>query len=144
MRYLVKWKRYTAEGNTWKRLENLKNTREKIEEFEKGRFEEEIQRIRVKKGKKMKLNPEAEEFRRGELLERYIVKLLYGWDNKKFDEEYLKKLEKNWNRWKNNRKEGEKESRKKLEESLEWNEKDEQRSKKIWGDKKEVSLEAEP
>ena len=67
----------------------------------------------------MKLNPEAEEFRRGELLERYIVKLLYGWDNKKFDEEYLKKLEKNWNRWKNNRKEGEKEYRKKLEESLE-------------------------
>ena len=49
MRYLVKWKGYTAEGNTWKRLENLKNTREKIEEFEKGRFEEEIQRIRVKK-----------------------------------------------------------------------------------------------
>ena len=131
MRYLVKWKGYTAEGNTWKRLENLKNTREKIEEFEKGRFEEEIQRIRVKKGKKMKLNPEAEEFRRGELLERYIVKLLYGWDNKKFDEEYLKKLEKNWNRWKNNRKEGEKEYRKKLEESLEWNKRDEQRSKKI-------------
>jgi len=33
---------------------------------------------------------------------------------------------------------------KKLEESLEWNEKDEQISKIIWGDKKEVSLEAEP
>jgi len=122
----------------------LKNAREKIEEFEKGRFEEEIQRIRMKKGKKMKLNPEAEEFRRGELPERYMAKLLYGWDDKKFDEKYLKKLEKNWNRWKNNRKEGEKEYRKKLEESLEWNEKDEQRSKRIWGDKKEVPLEAEP
>jgi len=33
---------------------------------------------------------------------------------------------------------------KKLEESLEWNKKDKQRSKKIWGDKKEVSLEVEP
>ena len=31
-----------AEGNMWERLENLKNAREKIEEFEKGRFEEEI------------------------------------------------------------------------------------------------------
>ena len=119
MKYLVKWKEYTAEGNTWEGLENLKNAREKIEEFKKGRFEEEIQRIRVKKGKEMKLNPEAEEFRRGELLERYIVKLLYGWDNKKFDEEYLKKLEKNWNRWKNDRKKGEKEYKKKLEEGLE-------------------------
>jgi len=38
----VKWKGYTVEENTWERLENLKNAREKIEEFEKERFEEEI------------------------------------------------------------------------------------------------------
>jgi len=31
----------------------------------------------------------------------------------------------------------------KSEESLEWNEKNKQRSKKIWGDKKEVPLEVE-
>ena len=74
----MKWKGYTAEENTWEGLENLKNTREKIEEFEKGRFEEEIRRIRVKKERKMKLNPEAEEFRREELPGRYMVKLLYG------------------------------------------------------------------
>ena len=123
-RYLVKWKGYTAEENMWEGLENLKNAREKIEEFEKRRFEKEIRRIRVKKGKEMKLKPEAEEFKRGELLGRYTAKLLYGWDNKKFDEEYLKKLERNWNRWKNNRKEDEKEYMRKLEESLEWNEKD--------------------
>jgi len=133
-KYLVKWKGYTAEGNTWEGLENLKNAGEKIEEFEKGRFEEEIRRIRIKKGKEIKLNPEAEEFRRGELLGRYIAKLLYGWDDKKFDEEYLKKLQKNWNRWKNNRKEGEKEEYiKKLEENLEWNEKDEETSRVILG-----------
>ena len=97
-KYLVKWKEYMAEENTWEELENLKNVREKIEEFEKGRFEEEIRIIRMKKGKEIKLNLEAEEFRRGELPEKYMVKLLYGWDNKKFDEEYLKKLERNWNR----------------------------------------------
>jgi len=142
-RYLVKWKGYTAEGNTWEGLENLKNAMEKVEEFEKGRFEEEIRRIRIKKGKEMRLNPEAEEFKREELPGRYTAKLLYGWDNKKFDEEYLKKLERNWNRWKNDRKEGEKEYMKKLEKSLEWNKRDEQRSK-IWGDEKEVPLEVEP
>ena len=129
-KYLVKWKGYTAEENTWEGLENLKNAMKKVEEFEKERFEEEIQRIRMKKGKEMKLNPEAEEFKKGELLGRYTVKLLYGWNDKKFDEEYLKKLERNWNRWKNDRKEGEKEYVKKLEEGLEWNEKNKQRSKR--------------
>ena len=78
MKYLVKWKEYTAEENIWEGLENLKNAREKIEKFEKGRFEEEIQRIRLKKEKEIKLNPEAEEFKREELSERYIAKLLYG------------------------------------------------------------------
>ena len=118
-KYLVKWKGYTAEKNTWEGLENLKNAMKKVEEFEKGRFEEEIWRIGMKKGKGMKLNPKAEEFKRGEVPGRYTAKLLYGWDDKKFDEEYLKKLERNWNRWKNNRKEGEKEYMKKLEEDLE-------------------------
>ena len=87
-KYLVKWKGYTTEENIWEELENLKNVMEKIEEFEKGRFEEGLWRIRMKKGKEMKLNLEVEKFRRGKLPGRYIAKLLYGWDNKKFDEEY--------------------------------------------------------
>ena len=144
-KYLVKWKGYTVEGNTWKGLENLKNAMKKVEEFEKGRFEEEIRRIRMKKGKETRLNPEAEEFKRGELPERYTAKLLYGWNDKKFDEEYLKKLQKNWNRWKKDREEEEREDyMKKLEENLEWNEEDEKMSRVIWGDDKEVPLEAEP
>jgi len=77
-KYLVKWKGYMTKENIWERLENLKNAREKIEEFEKGRFEEEIRRIRLKKGKEIRLNPEAEEFKRGELPGRYTAKLLYG------------------------------------------------------------------
>ena len=77
-KYLVKWKGYTAEKNIWEGLENLKNVMKKVEEFEKGRFEEEIQKIRMKKEKEMKLNPEAEEFKRGELPGRYTAKLLYG------------------------------------------------------------------
>ena len=43
----------------------------------------------------MKLNLKAEEFRGEELPGKYTVKLLYEWNDKKFDKEYLKKLEKN-------------------------------------------------
>ena len=50
---MVKWKGYTVEENTWEELENLKNAMEKVEEFEKGRFEEEIRRIRMKKEKEI-------------------------------------------------------------------------------------------
>ena len=73
----------------------------------------------MKKGKEIKLNPETKEFKRGELPGRYMAKLLYGWDDKKFDEEYLKKLDRSWNRWKNDRKEGENQYIKKLKETLE-------------------------
>jgi len=105
----VKWKEYIVEENTWERLDNLKNAREKIKKFKKERFEKEIQRIRVKKEKKIKLNLEAEEFKRGELPGRYMAKLLYRWNDKKFDEEYLK----------NDRKKREKKYMRKLEDSLE-------------------------
>jgi len=38
-----------------------------------------------------------------ELPGKYTAKLLYGWDNRKFEEEYLNKLEKNWKKWKEDR-----------------------------------------
>jgi len=68
MKYLVKWKEYTAEKNMWEGIENLKNTMKMMEEFKKGKFDEEIQRIQIRKRKEVKLNLEAKEFRRGELL----------------------------------------------------------------------------
>jgi len=34
-KYLVHWKGFTAESDTWEERENLKNTQEAIEEFEK-------------------------------------------------------------------------------------------------------------
>ena len=33
-RYLIRWKGFTAEGDTWEKKENLKNAEELIEEFE--------------------------------------------------------------------------------------------------------------
>jgi len=38
-KYLIRWKGFTAEGNTWERRENLKNAEELIEEFEQGGVE---------------------------------------------------------------------------------------------------------
>jgi len=34
VKYLIWWKSFTAEGDTWERRENLKNAEELIEEFE--------------------------------------------------------------------------------------------------------------
>jgi len=78
----------------------LENAKEFINEFEE-RLEIEVrQQEGIDKMWKIKLNPNVEKYRRSELLEKYIVKILFGWDNKKFEDEYLKKLKKSWERWK--------------------------------------------
>ena len=69
-----------------------------VDEFERRLGAEIGRQEGVEQRWKMKLNSRADEFKRMELLGKYIVKLLYGWDDKKFEEEYLKKLERNWNK----------------------------------------------
>ena len=83
-KYLVRWKGFTAERDTWEKKENLENAVELIEEFERGEVEV---RRQVK---------EEGEYKRMELPGKYTTKLLYGWDDRRFEEEYLNKLEKNW------------------------------------------------
>jgi len=39
---------------------------------------------------------EEKDFRKEELLVKFTAKILYGWNNGKFEEEYLRKLERNW------------------------------------------------
>ena len=39
---------------------------------------------------------EEKDFRRGKLPGKYTAKMLYRWDDRKFEEEYLRKLERNW------------------------------------------------
>ena len=39
---------------------------------------------------------EERDFRRGTLLGKYMGKLLYRWNNGKFEAKYLRKLERNW------------------------------------------------
>jgi len=82
--YLVRWKGYTAEEDSWEKKENLKNTKETIEDYEREYGREERR---------------MEEEHEG-LPGRFMAKTLYGWDDGKFDWEYLKKLERNWRKWK--------------------------------------------
>jgi len=92
-KYLVHWKGFTVEHDSWERREDLENVKAVLEDFEE-RMEAEIRR-------QEKLDRvEERDFRRGELLGKFMVRMLYRWDDGKFEEENLKKLERNWRRWK--------------------------------------------
>jgi len=67
----------------------LGNIREALEEFERRMNAE------VRRQEKIEMTEERD-FRRGDLLERFTAKMLYRWDDGKFEEKYLKKLERNW------------------------------------------------
>ena len=107
VKYLVWWKEFTAEGDTWERKENLKNAEELIKEFEQR---EVVVRREVE---------EEGEYKRMELPGKYMVKLLYGWNDRRFEEEYLNKLEENWKKWKKDRQIDKSEHLKKIEVSME-------------------------
>jgi len=42
-------------------------------------------------------------FKRGELPGKFTAKMLYGWSDKRYDQEYWGRLERNWKRWKGKR-----------------------------------------
>jgi len=89
-----------VESNIWKREEDLEHARKLVHEF-KGRMSTEVRRQEeVNRKQKTKMNPKAEEFKRIEVPGKYTAKLLYSWNDGKFEEEYLRKLERNWHRWK--------------------------------------------
>ena len=70
-KYLVHWKKFTAEHDIWEREEDLKNARKAVEKFEG--------RISAKVRKQEKLDRiEEKNFRREELPGKYTVKMLYG------------------------------------------------------------------
>ena len=89
-KYLVCWKGFTAESNTWEGKENLENAKEAIKEFEKEyqRDMEDVARQEYEEGT----------FRRGELPGRFIARKLFRWSDKRYNQEYWGRLERNW-RW---------------------------------------------
>jgi len=71
----------------------LENTKRVVAEFER--------RVNTEVKKQEKLDMvEERDFRRGEFPRKYMTKILYRWNHKKFKKKYLRKLEKNWKKWK--------------------------------------------
>ena len=77
-----------AELDTWEGKENLENTKEIVEEFEKE-YQRDIEDVK-------RQEKEERTFRRGELPKRFTVKKLFGQLNKRYDKDYWGKLERNW------------------------------------------------
>jgi len=94
-KYLVCWKEFTAESDTWEKRENLENAKEAIEEFEKE-YRRDMEDI-------ARQEHEETTFKHGELPEKFTAKMLYGWSDKRYDQEYWSRLERNWKRWKGRR-----------------------------------------
>ena len=69
-KYLVYWKGFMMESDTWEERENLKNTKEVIEEFEKEYWWDQEDVVRQEQ--------EEEIFEREELPERFTVRKLFG------------------------------------------------------------------
>ena len=97
-KYLVQWKGFTAESNTWEGIENLGNAKEAVEEFEKE-YQQDIEDVQRQEQKKRI-------FKREELPRRFTVRKLFGQSDKRYDEKYWARLEKNWRRWKGERARG--------------------------------------
>jgi len=76
-KYLVCWKGFTVESDTWKERENLKNAQEAIKEFEK-KYQQDIEDM-------AKQEQEKRTFRREELPGRFTAKKLFGWSDKRYD-----------------------------------------------------------
>jgi len=77
-----------AESDTWEGIENLENTKELVEEFEKE-YEKKGRKIRrqetyEKKSECWRIFPR-----------RFAARKLYGWDNKRYDREYWNRMERN-------------------------------------------------
>ena len=70
-KYLVRWKGFMVEHDTWERKEDLGNAREVLEEFE------ERMNTEIRRQEKLDM-AEERHFRRGELLGKFMAKMLYG------------------------------------------------------------------
>ena len=99
-KYLVHQKGFTAENDTWEREEDLGNAKKLVDKFKKRLGTEVRRQEKVETERRIKDNLRTEKYRRSELLGKYRAKLLYSWDDRRFEKEYLRKLEKNWQRWK--------------------------------------------
>ena len=75
------------ESDTWEGRENLKNAKEAIKEFEKE-YRRDIKDV-------ARQEHEETTFKQGELPGKFTAKMLYGWSDKRYNQEYWSRLERN-------------------------------------------------
>jgi len=68
---------------------DLKNAKEVVTGFEGRLNAEVIRQEKIDKVENRDFRRENRDFRREELLEKYIAKMLYKWNDEKFEVEYL-------------------------------------------------------
>jgi len=88
-KFLVRWKGYIVEEDTWENRENLENAKELVEEFKREHGEE------AKELRRQEQEEEEKEFSQ-ELPREFTAKLLYGWGRRRYKREREKKWDKNW------------------------------------------------
>jgi len=81
-----------VESDIWEDRENLKNAKEVIKEFEKE-YQRDMEDVARQEREEMT-------FKHGELPGKFTAKMLYRWSDKRYDQEYWDRLERNWRRWK--------------------------------------------
>ena len=81
-KYLVRWKGFMAEGDTWESRENLENAGDLLKEFEEeyGRDGQEVRR--------QEKEEDNRDYWRGGFLGRFTAGKLYGWNDRRYDREY--------------------------------------------------------
>jgi len=94
-KFLVWWKGFTAEGNTWESQENLQNAGDLLKEF-KEEYSRDSREVRQQE--KVEDN---KDYWRGGFPGWYAARRLFGWSDGECDCQYWQRLERNWRRWKN-------------------------------------------
>ena len=93
-KFLVWWKGFIVEGNTWESRENLENVGDLLREFEKE-YRRDHREVR-----QQEQVDDIEDYYRGELPGQYIARKLFGWLYGEYNCQYWQRLERNWKWWK--------------------------------------------
>ena len=89
-KFLVRWKGFTMEGDTWESRENLQNAGDLLREF-KEEYSKDSREVRQQE--KVENN---KDYWRGEFPGRYTARRLFGWSDGEYDKQYWQRLERNW------------------------------------------------
>ena len=98
-KFLVRWKGFMAEGDTWESRENLQNAGDLLREF-KEEYNRDSREVRWQE------KEDDKNYWRGGFPGRYAARRLFGWSDREYDRQYWQRLEKNWKRWKQVKPEG--------------------------------------